>query len=114
MYTYYKEVQIEEHMLYASEIATMYGICLTVGDNKPHAQLVTSIIDDYVKAYAPQIEPLFYRSKFMARVYPEALYLPAIYRFFKLGGRTGHYNSFMCKRYEYKLTKSNLGGKDYE
>lgn len=76
LYTYFKPVLKEEHMLYANEIARMYGIVTRTG--KPANTFVGAYlreISNKTKGY----EQLYYSTQHgMNRVYPASLYRPAM------------------------------------
>jgi len=69
-YTYYKELQSDEHMLFAKEIAELYGVT---------SQKVASIIEHYAKQHEIVVPRLFYKTKYgLARVYSQELWSPAM------------------------------------
>jgi hypothetical protein len=71
-------------MLYANEIAIRYGL---VENDKPKSAKVTSILKRYAKKNNIVIHPLYYHTQYgLKRVYPEALYKPAMEEYVKLGG----------------------------
>lgn len=77
MVKYYLEVFYEEHMLYANEIATQYGLVDQSG--KPMASKVTSILKSYAKRNNMELKTLYYHTKYgLKRVYPESLYKSAM------------------------------------
>lgn len=82
MYTYYKETQSEEHMLYATEIAELAGIYSL--KNKPATALVSEILQDHIKSL-DNYEQYYYLSGPYNRknkVYPKSIYVQAIIDFF--------------------------------
>jgi len=87
MFKYYLEVEYEEHMLYANEISGIYGeaygISLTTAK-------VSAILNKYAKNNNIDNPKLFYHTKWgLKRVYPEALYKPAMEEYVetvRLGG----------------------------
>lgn len=76
MYTYYKEINNEEHMLYAGEITEIYNI-LSVNNN-PAYKFVSALIADYIEkliANGVKYEQLYYQTKYgLSKVYPKVLY----------------------------------------
>lgn len=75
MYEYIKgqKVQMEEHMLSATELASMYGL-MTL-KHKPNAWLVTQILSDYVRDTNLNVAEYYYPHKRgVMRVYPEIVY----------------------------------------
>lgn len=82
MYEYIKgqKVQMEEHMLSATELASMYR--LETLKHKPNAILVGLILSDYVKDTNLNIAEYYYpHKKGVMRVYPEVLYRKALEEF---------------------------------
>lgn len=79
MYEYIKgkKIQEEEHMLSASEIATMYGI--QTENKQPHSLMIATILREYVNKTNLNIAEYYYpHSKGCMRVYPELLWKPAM------------------------------------
>lgn len=79
MYEYIKgkKIQEEEHMLSASEIATMYGI--QTENKQPHSLMIAAILREYVNKTNLNIAEYYYpHSKGCMRVYPELLWKPAM------------------------------------
>ena len=74
MYTYYKKVQDEEHMLYATEIAELYGVVSV--NNIPATRLVSRLLDEYIKKNNLEAEQHYYITKrgFQSKVYPASVY----------------------------------------
>lgn len=63
---YYQEVEIEEHMLFAKEIATLHNIT---------PQKVSSLIRVYIKKHNIQSPKLFYKTRYgLSRVYPKSIW----------------------------------------
>ena len=81
MYTYYKKIKKEEHMLYAKEIAKKYGILSM--NNKEATRLVTKVLDEYIEKNNIQEEQLYYITKngYPSRVYPRHVYMQAMSEF---------------------------------
>lgn len=82
MYEYIKGKKIEckEHMLSASEIATIYGI--QTENKQPHSLMIAAILREYVRKTNLNIAEYYYpHSKGCMRVYPELLWEPAISEF---------------------------------
>ena len=82
MYEYIKgnKIQSNEHMLSASEIATMYGIQTEKG--KPHSLMITAILKEYVNKTNLNVAEYYYpHGKGCMRVYPELLWKPAMSNF---------------------------------
>ena len=79
MYEYIKgkKVECEEHMLSASEIATIYGI--QTENNQPHSLMIAAILRQYVANSNLNIAEYYYpHSRGCMRVYPELLWKPAM------------------------------------
>ena len=69
-YTYYHEIQSSEHMLFAKEIAEIYGVT---------SQKVSSAIEQYTKHSGAVVPRLFYKTKYgLARVYSQNVWEPAM------------------------------------
>lgn len=82
MYEYIKgkKIECEEHMLSASEIATMYGI--QTENRQPHSLMVAAILREYVNKTNLNIAEYYYpHSRGCMRVYPEILWKPAMSEF---------------------------------
>ena len=97
IYTYYKKSYSHEHMLYAKEIATIYGFD-TIGCN-PAASFVSAYLQEYCRL--KKEDALFYpTSKGMARVYPKYIYHEAMIS--------------LIKKYGYnKVVRFNIKDKTY-
>jgi hypothetical protein len=108
MYTYYNKINLEEHMLYASEIAYIYGI-MTVNNN-PATNLVSTLLDDYVKKNNLTKYQLYYKTQkgFMTKVYPMDIYSEVMCDFAK--SLAQKYESFTDKN---KIFKVNINNKNY-
>ena len=77
MYIYYKKVESGEHMMFATEIAAMFGI--VTAKDKPNSILVGFIIQNYIKSISNLNEPLYFKGfRGMTRVYSKEMYIPAI------------------------------------
>lgn len=79
MYEYIKgkKVQMEEHMLSATELASMFGL-YTLNHN-PNGLLVSQILSDYVQETNLNIAEYYYpHSRGAMRVYPEIVYRKAL------------------------------------
>lgn len=75
MYTYYKEIQREEHLLFAEEIYEMYKSYFTI--EKPIS--IHTMIKKYAKVGGIEVEKLYYQtSKGLKRVYDLSLASRAI------------------------------------
>lgn len=82
MYEYIKgkKIECDEHMLSASEIATMYGI--QTESKQPHSLMVSAILREYVRKTNLNIAEYYYQhSRGCMRVYPELLWKPAMSEF---------------------------------
>lgn len=82
MYEYIKgkKVECEEHMLSASEIATMYGI--QTENKQPHSLMIAAILRQYVSKSNLNIAEYYYpHNRGCMRVYPELLWKPAMSEF---------------------------------
>lgn len=78
MYIYYQPVANEEHMLYASEISTLYGIVTESG--KPASRVVSHYLKKYCVLH--KIMPLFYPTKNgLTQVYSREIYANAMREF---------------------------------
>lgn len=83
MYEYIKgqKVQLEEHMLSVSEIASLYNI-YTVEGKQPHGLMVSAMLRDYINKKNLNIaEYYFQHSKGAMRVYPEMVWKPTMDKF---------------------------------
>ena len=78
MYTYYKKIEKEEHMLYASEIALMFNL-YSVND-KPATNFVSALLGEYIKDNKLEEDQLYYVTSkgFVTKVYPKDIYFKAI------------------------------------
>lgn len=75
MFTYYKAVEKEEHMLFAKEIIEVYQY----NGKKFTAKKIGNIIDSYVKKHEIEYEQLYYATRYgVCRVYPFEIYDPAM------------------------------------
>lgn len=74
---YYLEIENEEHMLNAYELASCYHIYSN--KNKPHARFVARLLTEYKKALNYE-EKFYYRTKKgdMMQVYPSYIYRPLL------------------------------------
>ena len=78
MYEYIKgsKVQLEEHMLSATEIASTIGV--VTENNRPHGLLVSAIIRDYIYKNNLQTSEYYYvYDKGCMRVYPKEIWKKA-------------------------------------
>ena len=80
MYTYYKEVKVEEHMLYAGEIANLFKIETING--LPATNLVSAVLKDYIESL-DDYEQIFYINShgYKNKVYPVSIYGEAMAAF---------------------------------
>ncbi|GKU23660.1 hypothetical protein [Clostridium folliculivorans] len=111
MYSYYKKIDVEEQMLFDSEIARLFKIYSVANKKdfgevigKPHYALVKVILDEYIKENNIELEELYYPTYLgMGQVYPESVYNPAIERFLE-------------EHYWYDLTQTytSKDGKEYK
>ena len=77
MYSYFIEIQSDEHMLYAKEIAAAYNILDK--NNQPDYKLVGKIIKDYLKDKQITYQDKYYNTKYgLKKVYPYDIYNSAI------------------------------------
>ena len=75
-----KKVQMEEHMLSATELASMYGL-YTLKHN-PNGLLVSQILADYVQDTNLNVAEYYYpHNKGVMRVYPEIVYTKPLFDF---------------------------------
>lgn len=75
MFTYYKAVEKEEHMLFAKEITELYQY----NGKKFTSQKISNIISGYVKANKISYEQLYYETGYgLCKVYPFDIYDPAM------------------------------------
>ncbi|QAA31255.1 hypothetical protein [Clostridium manihotivorum] len=85
--TYYKKIELDEQLLFDSEIARKYKIYRYKNNkneikNSLNAKLVTVIIEEYIQENNIKCEELYYPTfSGIARVYPESVYKPAIEQF---------------------------------
>lgn len=78
-YVYYMRIEHEEHMLYANEIAKMYGMFKNNNPNHPDSAKVVNIMKKYAKSHDIEIKDIYYHTKYgLKKVYPEILYRTAI------------------------------------
>lgn len=83
MYTYYVPIQLEDHLLYSSEIASKYRI-KSDKNGTPHAQLISMVINDYLAQYEVNAGDIYYQTSHgLAKVYPKEIYEPAMGQFLK-------------------------------
>ena len=80
MYTYYKEVKVEEHMLYAGEIANLFKIETING--LPATNLVSAVLKEYIETL-DDYEQVFYINShgYKNKVYPASIYGEAMAAF---------------------------------
>ena len=77
MFNYYIQVNSEEHMLYANEIARLYKINTIEG--KPHKNFVSKYLEWYADNYISDYYQLYYQTRYgLTKVYPQSLYQPAM------------------------------------
>ena len=99
IYKYYIQVFSDEHMLFASELAEVYGI-YSLSD-KPHYALVKTAITDYIDNNNIKHMPIFYETKKGLReVFPREYYEPALKSL--LTNSEGVYISNKNKKYYFK------------
>lgn len=80
-YTYYIEVQAEEHMLFTSEIAIKYN--LMHGD-KPRVRLVSNILRKHIEKYYDNYIRKYYSTRYGVReVFSREIYEPAMELYLK-------------------------------
>jgi len=82
MYEYIKgkKIQLDEHMLSSSELATMYG--LQTENGQPHSLMVSAILREYARKTNLNIAEYYYaHNRGCMRVYPELLWKPAMSEF---------------------------------
>lgn len=77
MYTYYSKHELEEHMLYAEEVAILVG--LETANGKPHGKFVHAYLTDFANKYIEYYQPLYYLNKHgtLKKVYSKHVYLIA-------------------------------------
>lgn len=72
---YYKKVEIKEHMLYASEIAELFGILSRT--NKPAIKFISQLLKEEI--INKKEEQLYYNAKDgLRKVYPKSIYIDAM------------------------------------
>lgn len=84
LYSYYYIEQNEEHMLFASEIAKLFGIYSSNGNY--HSVFVSKYIDDYIiNKNIKDYKQLYYMTskKTFIKVYPKCIYLEVIKKLIK-------------------------------
>lgn len=75
MFTYYKAVEKEEHMLFAKEIAKIY----TYKNKNFTSQKISTIINGYIKEKKIVYEQLYFETKYgLCKVYPFSIYNSAM------------------------------------
>ena len=80
MFTYYKPIESNEHMLFAKEIAKIY----TYKNKNFTSQKISTIIKGYLKANNIEYEDLYYETKYgLSKVYPFEIYDPAMKWYFE-------------------------------
>jgi len=98
LYTYFKPVVKQEHMLFASEIAEIYGIVTRTGNA---ATIFVSAYLQELSSKTKGYEQLYYSTGHgMSRVYPSNFYRPAI-------------NNLIAKIGYNNETKLSIGNKNY-
>ena len=113
VYEYIKghKVKMEEHMLSATELASMYG--LYTNNNNPNGLLISCILSDYVTEHGMNVSEYYYpHGKGVMRVYPELIYKQALNEFtFMLnpGDRDTYYMKSEKKKVNY-LYKPHKNG----
>jgi hypothetical protein len=83
MYEYIKgkKVELEEHMLSASEIATIYNI-FTVEGKQPHGLMISALLRQFIDKTNLNVAEYYYpHSRGAMRVYPEMVWKPAMNKF---------------------------------
>ena len=83
LYSYYCIEQNEEHMLFASEIAKLFGIYSS--NNNCHFVFISKYIDDYINKNIKDYKQLYYMTskKTFIKVYPKYIYLEVIKKLIK-------------------------------
>lgn len=100
MYKFYLEIKTEEHMLYAKEIAEIYGLYSLNGN--PHSTLMKIIILDYLKENQIDYIPIFYNSRNgLKEVFPAKYYAPAFKIFLSKINYNNTYISLNGKKYNF-------------
>lgn len=81
---FYKEVEVEEHCLYAREIAELYNL-RTAKSGKPAANFVSALLAKHIKEYNLEKDQLYYHTFTgnMVKAYPKKLYTVVMNRFFR-------------------------------
>lgn len=73
---YYMEVQYDEHLLFAKEIAKKYGV---------NPNIVRSVIQKYEDQYSNDLPKLYYKTKYgLCRVYFEQVWKSAMEQYIDL------------------------------
>lgn len=90
-------------MLFAGEIAQIYKI-VGINQNKPHAQLVGVIMNDYVEEFLLPYRQLYFKTHVsMAKVYDKSLWKDAMEWFLRIYSNTGEYISKSGKTFKFKV-----------
>lgn len=91
---FYKKVKVKEHLLYASEIAKLYGI-YSYTSNKPASNFVSILLAEHIENTNFQDEQLYYHtaSGYMVKAYSKDTYQSAMNRFFRKISQYGNINS---------------------
>lgn len=101
MYKYYQELNSNEHMLYANEIASMIGILSE--NNKPHSSLIKIAIVDFFLENDIKYNAIYFNTKKGLReVFKYDDYREAIKRLLETS-KEGVYKSLNNKKYKFKV-----------
>lgn len=104
MYEFYALIKTDEHMLYPSEIAEMFGIYSSTC--KPHSTLIKQIVLDYLKESNIPYQAIYFNSRHgLKEVFSREHYAPALERF-KLIADENKYRSINNRSYYFKIYKT--------
>lgn len=108
MYVYQMEIKSEEHMLLPSEIAKGYGLLTEKG--QPHTKLIAKILEEYrLKNHLESYPVITYTSGWgPLRVYPAAIYAPAMTWFIQTVTHVTSYTFLDGKKSNFRLGEPDL------
>lgn len=106
---YFKEVKLDEHLLYATEIATLYNV-RTYPSGKPAKGLISSLLNEYLELVGLDKDQLYYHtvSGYMVKVYSQQVYSLVMNKFFReiylKYNKDDLYIEYEHKNRKYKIT----------
>jgi hypothetical protein len=103
MYTYYIELNSDEHMLFLKEIAQLYRLYSNVS-NTPHSKLVKAIMEEYLIIQKKPKPPNIFWGYPLKQVWPASHYHPAMKWFLKkVRGKVSSYTFSNGKTYNFSI-----------